>query len=131
MQPGTSGQQVPLEAVVRVASLFVLRWLRIVLLAGLLAACSSGAQEVRVTQAEFGDEWPFSVPDGTLRCEGSGGSGAVTFEAQGRLYGVNGTAKSKGLPGIEPIWVADPAAPGLGLKKSVGPIIDRGLQLCQ
>jgi hypothetical protein len=37
-----------------------------------------------VAQAEFGDEWPFSVPDGTLKCEGAG-SGAVTFEAEGKL----------------------------------------------
>lgn len=82
-----------------------------------------------MTQAEFGDKWPFSVSEGTLRCEGSGGAGAVTFEAGGKVYGVNGTAKGRGLPGIEPIWLDDSS--GLGLKKSVGPIIDRGLQLCR
>ena len=82
-----------------------------------------------MTQAEFGNDWPFSVPEGTLRCEGSEGSGSVTFEAGGTVYGSNGTAKGKGLPGIEPIWVADPAIPGT--KKSVGPIITRGLQLCR
>lgn len=96
-------------------------------------ACSSDTDthEVRVTQSEFGERWPFSVPEGTLRCEGSSQAGAVIFEAEGRVYGVNGTAKSRGLPGIEPIWLADPAAEGLGLKKNVGPIIQRGLQLCE
>lgn len=73
-----------------------------------LAACGcgqpggapGGQQEDTVTEADFGEEWPFSVSEGTLGCDGSDGLGAVTFEAEGRVYGLNGTAKSKGLPEV-------------------------------
>lgn len=89
----------------------------------------SDPRAAKVTQAEYGDRWPFTVPEGTVRCSGTAGAGAVTFEAGGRTYAVNGTARTqKTFPDIDPIWRDSPN--GLGLKVSIGPIIDKGLSLC-
>ena len=91
------------------------------------------SNEARITQAEFGDRWPFSVAEGVLRCDGSGGTGAVTFEAGGTVYALNGIARGdKSLPEVDPIWLADPSVPPeFELSISLGPIISRGLELCQ
>ena len=85
------------------------------------------AEPGTITRAQFGDAWPFTVDEGVLRCEGEGGVGAVIFEAEGTEYGVNGVAKSQGYADVEPIWADDPS---IGAKKNIGPIIDRGLELC-
>jgi hypothetical protein len=72
-----------------------------------------------------GNQWPFTVADGTVRCE----NGLwVTFAAEGHRYAVNGTARTQSdYPDIDPIW-----APGTieGTKVNIGPIIDIGLDLC-
>jgi hypothetical protein len=85
------------------------------------------AEPGTITRDEFGDDWPFTVEGGVLRCEGEGGVGAVIFEAEETEYGVNGVAKSQGYADIEPIWADEPST---GAKKNIGPIIDRGLELC-
>jgi hypothetical protein len=92
----------------------------------------NGKHEVRITKAEYGDTWPFSVDEGILRCEGIEGTGAVTFEAQGKTYALNGIAREqKAFLEVDPIWLPDPEAPAeFNLKMNLGPIIDRGLQLC-
>ena len=75
-----------------------------------------------ISQAEYGDQWPFAIQRGRLRCEGSG---AVIFTARGKDYGVNGMAgrryasimlvqKSTGDPSFD-----------------IGSIISRGLTLCK
>ena|SRR5437660_8134727 len=102
----------------------------------LLAACSqsgshgtSGGSDVagssvQVTRADFGDAWPLTVDGGTLACEGAG---AVTFTVGGTTYAVNGMASGNGQwPDIDPIWAKGSDTP----KKDIGPLIDRGLQLC-
>lgn len=82
-----------------------------------------------ITQDEFGSDWPFAVREGTLRCSGTRTAGSVTFEAEGRTYALNGTARSHTeFPDVDPIWAADPSIPGA--KKNIGSIIERGLQLC-
>jgi hypothetical protein len=81
-----------------------------------------------VTQADFGDAWPLTVPAGTLMCENS----AVLFQAEGgRLYTVNGMAITRHpeLHEIDEIW-ADNPDPNIP-KKNIGPLIDAGLALCQ
>lgn len=88
------------------------------------AGPDAGAGEQEVTRADFGDEWPLTVEGGTLRCDGE----AVTFEADGTTYAVNGMATSRDAGAdIDPIW-----APGEveGLKISIAPLIDWGLELC-
>jgi hypothetical protein len=103
----------------------------VVLAVCLCVGCGgSGDEPGAVSKAELGEEWPFTVSEGVIHCEGSGGVGAVTFEANGTTYAVNGFAKDQDVGAdIEEIWADDPTAPGL--KKNIGPIIDRGLALCE
>jgi hypothetical protein len=72
------------------------------------------------------DHWRLTVESGTLHCDGD----AVTFEtADGRTYAVNGTAIGRHEhPEIDAIWADDPAL--AGLKKNIGPLIDKGVELC-
>ena len=66
----------------------------------------------------------LTVDGGTLACEGAG---AVTFTVGGTTYAVNGMASGNGQwPDIDPIWAKGSDTP----KKDIGPLIDRGLQLC-
>ena len=80
----------------------------------------------------MGDDWPLTVDEGTLRCEGSGGVGSVTIDVDGTTYAVNGIAKGgDGVAknkDIELVWAAGDTA---GLKKDIGPFIERGLALCK
>jgi hypothetical protein len=77
-----------------------------------------------VSRALLGDAWPLTVADGVLACRDR----AVTFASGGVVYALNGTAKDRGLGAdIAPIW-ADGAVEGL--KKNIGPLIERGLLLC-
>ena len=95
-----------------------------------LAACTTGggadlaANERQVSRADFGNDWPLTVESGVLACEGAG---AVTFTTGGTTYAVNGLAQ-RTYPEIDAIW-AD--APGPPPKKNIGPLIDRGLALCE
>jgi hypothetical protein len=77
-------------------------------------------------------EWPLTVSEGVVRCEGSAGSGSVIFRApDGTDYAVNGTAKTvkQDLPEIEEIWKKDPDVPGARI--NISPVSDRGLELCE
>jgi Protein of unknown function (DUF2511) len=73
-------------------------------------------------------EWPFTVPSGILGCTQPPFPGEVTFNVDGTVYGLNGTALDSGYKGVEPIWRPDPSD---GLKVSVGRMIERGLKLCE
>ena len=84
---------------------------------------------VVVSKAKFGKRWPFKVKPGVLRCDGSGGVGAVTFSANGKSYALNGIAKQQGAPPVDPIWRNNPSIPGT--KVDIGPMIERGLKLCK
>lgn len=86
--------------------------------------------EVKITKQEFGEKWPLTVDEGILACKGKGGFGEVIFKANGKTYAVNGIAMGtkKYIP-VDEIWANDPSASVL--KKNIGPIIDRGLKLCQ
>lgn len=119
------------------------------LLLSLLIACSNDTNEKSVSRSEFGDRWPLSVEEGTVKCLSNG---AVIFVAAGREYGVNGFAKSRGYQAIDIIWakdfarydkMADEIAAGtktplsevkesLGpvFRKDIGPVLDLGLSLC-
>lgn len=105
----------------------------VVLAAALLfatAGCGGGGEdEGHVTRKEMGKQWPLTVDEGTLACDGENGVGAVTFTTEdGKEYAVNGTAKSQGYDAIEPIWAkGEGAIP----KKDLTPLVDRGLKLCK
>ena len=83
--------------------------------------------EAFMSRAEYGRDWPLTVPSGIVRCEGAG---EVYFEAEGTTYAVNGLALGRDrAPEIDRIWAPDPDFKGL--KIDIGPIIDRGLDLCE
>lgn len=82
---------------------------------------------VRVSRADFGDEWPLTVEEGILACDAD----AVTFIANGVVYAVNGTAETRGGGvDIDPIWADNPHYPSSGGPKKMMVLIDRGLELC-
>ncbi len=95
-----------------------------------LAACASEAGEDAAAK-DYGADWPFTVSEGTLRCDGPGW---VTFESAGVTYAINGLASGhadqEGWVDSDQIWASDDEDLGLGLKKNMGPIIDDGLALC-
>jgi len=106
----------------------------LVVLSGLLAGCSEASsslngeegKSIEVTRATWHDgQWPFTVPRGILGCHQPPFPGAVTFNVEGRTYGINGDATE--YPEVDPIWSP---APG-GLRVDIGPMIDRGLKLCE
>ncbi len=82
---------------------------------------------------DFG-EWPLTVKSGVLQCEEEIVSSLVvqrvTFTTpDGVTYAVNGHALDAGYPDIKPIWKKEPG--GYGLRVNIGPLIDRGLRLCE
>ena len=117
-----------------------------------LFSCSGGTEtqsdevshEKVVSRFMYGDEWPLTVESGTLRCLDYGG--VVFISDEGRMYGINGTAKTygrdKGYGDIETIWADDTTlikslmAVGAtreeaSAKISIAPLIESGLELCE
>ena len=101
-----------------------MRTARLVLVALLVLGCGDGGYHT-ISRADLGAAWPLTVDSGSLRCEPPG---AVIFTANGTDYAVNGAATSKGYADIGPIWAdnPDPAIP----KMDIGPLLDRGLAMC-
>ena len=91
-----------------------------------------------ISRREASFEWPLTVDAGRLRCEAQ----AVTFEAHGTVYAVNGTAMTRRLgkdideiwAAADPIWITDPKTKekvNVGPpKRNIGPLIDAGLEFC-
>lgn len=101
------------------------------------------SHEKVVSRSMYGDEWPLTVESGTLKCLGYGG---VVFISNGRIYGLNGTAKTygrdKGYVDLHTIWADDTTlikslmAVGAtreeaSAKISIQPLIESGLELCE
>lgn len=79
-----------------------------------------------VSQTLLGDDWPLTVPDGVLRCEGAS---TIVFRSGGTDYAVNGVATAAGHADIDPIWAA--GDDGVSPKKNIAPLIERGMALCR
>lgn len=100
----------------------------------------------KLTAIEFGDKWPFTVSEGIVKCTEYGG---VVFQANGKVYALNGTAQMHsdeyGYANVAEIWAVDEkmvqAMKDNGYSKeeierlktriSIGPIIDAGRELCE
>lgn len=85
-----------------------------------------------ITQTQLGEQWPFTVSQGTLECIPPG---IVTFQVKNKIYAVNGLASSRGYAEIDEIWREDPDKQGqlrVGLitKMDLTNIIKKGLDLC-
>lgn len=86
-----------------------------------------------VTQAQYGDKWPFTVPEGKLECLPPG---ILTFRVNNQTYAVNNLASSRGYKDITPIWREIPQTAkiqsvSITTKVDMLPLINRGLELCQ
>lgn len=97
-----------------------------------------------IYKADYGNDWPFTVDKGVLKCS----SNQVLFIVNGKRYAINGTAQglasSLGYSAVEEIWAYDSAMRQQLLAKgysrveleeikpriSVGRIIQDGLKLC-
>lgn len=80
-----------------------------------------------VSREMLGEEWPLTVASGVLLCKAPS---AVLFRSSdGGLYAVNGMATTQDLgEDIDPIWADHPDE--YVPKKSIAPLISRGLELC-
>lgn len=102
-----------------------------------MEAAAAERGEATITRIEYGDAWPFTVDNGVLRGKPtgkrtSGGSilAEVTFTANGTTYALNGIAReSQRYAEVDAVWAKDPSIPGAN--KSIGPIIERGLELAR
>ncbi len=96
-----------------------------------------------ITDADYGEDWPFTVSEGLLKCS----QNEVTFVSGGVAYAVNGSAKAAGFADIEPIWkydikmleelagVYDKTVEEMKVEApmriNIGAIIKTGLELCK
>lgn len=99
--------------------------LAVVLLALALALTSCFERGVKVSRAEYGDDWPLTVESGRLRCRPPW---VITFHTGDEAYAVNGMARSRGYRDIRPIWRDNPDLPGT--KIPITPLITRGRAYC-
>lgn len=96
----------------------------VVVLVGSLIGCEDSRP--KVTRAEFGDAWPFTVAEGRLQCQSDRQRKYVTLDTgNGIHYALNGSAKSFGFPDVASIQ--KPGTTGVDLQ----PFIARGLTLCK
>jgi hypothetical protein len=70
-----------------------------------LASCSQEA--LKVTEEEFGDSWPFTVPSGAIFCDGPG----AIFYTNDKAFALNGAANMQGYLTIDRISRSDPNSP--------------------
>lgn len=89
-----------------------------------VVVCGCAPDPGYVKAEVYGERWPLTVPDGTLRCRLEGPRKPVTFVVNGNEYGVNGAAKTLGHPDVSAIM--KPGLVGVHLQ----PLIDAGLALC-
>ena len=97
----------------------------------------------KITEAGYGEKWPFTVSEGLLKCS----QNEVTFVTGGVAYAVNGSAAAAGFADIEPIWkynikmleelagvykkTVEEMKVESPIRISIGPIIKKGLALCE
>ena len=111
-----------------------MNWKKYGIVCGLLLVVGCGGEKEKgspISQEQFGEQWPLTVPNGRLSCIFfSGPRQVVTFIApNGTEYGLNGVANGSGyFTPIDSIQKPDPANPPA--KKSIGVLIDAGLKLC-
>lgn len=81
--------------------------------------------QVQISQSEYGDRWPYTVPNGILECQYND----VTLTYEGVTYAINGSARDTGkYRDLKEIWRDNPEFPGA--KMPDAGIIERGLALC-
>ena len=92
-----------------------------------VSACSSTPNTTEISAEQFGDQWPLTVPKGTLSCEAP--THIIFTTQEGQKYGVNGTA-SIDYPSILKI-TKDAENLGVKFKMSTNLLIEEGMKLCE
>ena len=108
----------------RGCGVFFLATMAFVVVVAVLAAVDKDQQAI--SRADYGDDWPFTVEEGTLICD----LRQVTFAHDGVVYGLNRTARATGLyEDIAPLQVED--ASSEDGRKSLEPLVEDGRDLCR
>lgn len=116
------------------------------------ADSSIPSNERPIYRKSFPGRWPFTVDSGVVKCvqyEAPGINPAmmrgIVFEANGIIYSVNGTAKSRskefGYHPVQEIWAVDTSMTNDAIRRGVprdeaevmvniGDVLDWGLTLC-
>lgn len=87
--------------------------------------------ELFIRREDFGNDWPFTVSEGVLRCQmmlhPAGFDTGVTFTTRGKTYAVNGVAKgTERFHSLEEIWRTYPGGGYVNEER----LIQVGLSLC-
>lgn len=120
---------------------------KLIIFSFFISHAALASNSIDVSQSQFGDKWPLIVSNGTLKCTKSS---VIFVTDSNKEYAVNGFAKSRGYLDITPIWkddlsiydIADEirkpdetveeVVKNLGgpLKVNIGPLLRKGLSLC-
>ena len=93
-------------------------------------AAASPTPQGYIHQDDYGDDWPFTVPDGVVVCIPPGSR--VVLRSNGGIYALNGRAQGDPESNwlmLDDIWRDHPD--GITPKVYVGDIIQLGLSLCE
>jgi hypothetical protein len=102
-------------------------WVSMAVTIMILSGCSSS--EKRVSDSDFGDEWPFTVDNGTVECLGD--PYVIIFRSNGRTYALNDAARAtEQYEDISVIVRTDDNYPGGQVKMDLSIIEFEGLKLC-
>lgn len=98
----------------------------------ILISCSNDNKTLKFTKSNFEGEWPFSVDEIEVYCNGY--SEIYCKTNNGKVYALNGTAKgishnNPEISKIEEIWLDNPKFEGLKIPYSF--FIEKGLKMCQ
>jgi len=83
----------------------------------------NGETERIVTKEEYGNAWPFTIDEGTIKNEND----AVIFEAEGFRFGLNSKAMGQEYKDINAIW--NNRLDIVELSKTINEMIDIGMEL--
>jgi hypothetical protein len=100
---------------------------RLALMAVVAVACGGSPSGIAVNAAEYGSDWPFpGIASGTVECRP--GSLVVFRAADGKVYGLNGSARGSGefIDGLTITATGERPVPQV-----YGEFIERGLELCE
>ena len=108
------------------AACFALFGVSLWLLAAQAEEDRKARQGIPISETEYGKDWPFTVPQGYLKCVGTG---VVVFASGGAEYSLNSAAETGGYAPIEAIGKPT-KVPGAA-RINIWSILDRGLDLCK
>lgn len=94
----------------------------------LLSACSDSADTA--ASSAFGDNWPFTVDSGELKCIVEDGDQIALFVHDGTEYAINSSAKDRGFASVEPLLKDHPSIPGMKTNVTMA-VIAAALKECK